>query len=227
MPIARPSSRLRSGPNSGANATADLAPALAALAERGTPRSYRKGTLIIEEGTQGDTLYLLLKGQVKAFSSDARGREVVYGVYGPGDYFGEMSLDGGPRSASVIADTACTCAVLTRETLRQHIAAQPEFAFELITRVIRRARLATQSARNMALLDVYGRVVQLLESLAVPQADGTRLIEHRLTHAEIAARVGCSREMVSRLMKDLERGGYVLPHPNGGAVLSKQLPPRW
>jgi CRP/FNR family transcriptional regulator, cyclic AMP receptor protein len=226
MPIARPSSHPRSGLSSGADATADLAPALATLAERGTPRSYRKGTLIIEEGTQGDTLYLLLKGQVKAFSSDARGREVVYGVYGPGDYFGEMSLDGGPRSASVIADTACTCAVLTRETLRQHIAAQPEFAFELITRVIRRARLATQSARNMALLDVYGRVVQLLESLAVPQADGTRLIEQRLTHAEIAARVGCSREMVSRLMKDLERGGYVTS--TGPAFrLSKQLPTRW
>ncbi|HET9978396.1 MAG TPA: cyclic nucleotide-binding domain-containing protein, partial [Burkholderiaceae bacterium] len=88
--------------------TTVLSPALRALAARGAPRSYRKGTLIIEEGTQGDTLYLLLSGRVRAFSSDARGREVVYGVYGAGDYFGEMSLDGGPRSASVIADTACT-----------------------------------------------------------------------------------------------------------------------
>jgi CRP/FNR family transcriptional regulator, cyclic AMP receptor protein len=204
----------------------ELPTSLAALADRGTARSYRKGTLIIEEGTQGDTLYLLLKGQVKAFSSDARGREVVYGVYGPGDYFGEMSLDGGPRSANVIANTTCTCAMLTRETLRQHIAAHPEFAFELITRVIRRARLATQSARSMALLDVYGRVVQLLESLAVPQADGTRLIEQKLTHAEIAARVGCSREMVSRLMKDLERGGYVM-NKRATLLMARQLPTRW
>ena len=186
-----------------------LPEALRTLAARGVQRSYRKGTLIIEEGSQGDTLYLLLRGQVKAFSSDARGREVTYGVYGAGDYFGEMSLDGGPRSASIIAESACVCVVLTRQSLREHIAAEPEFAFELIGRVIRRARLATQSARSMALLDVYGRVVQLLESLAVVQADGTRVIAERLTHAEIAARVGCSREMVSRLMKDLTQGGFV------------------
>ncbi len=202
-----------------------LPPALQALAARGTQRSYRKGTLIIEEGTQGDTLYVLLAGRVKAFSSDARGREVVYGVYGPGDYFGEMSLDGGPRSASVIADTACTCAVLTRQTLREHIQAEPEFAFELIARVARRARLATQSARSMALLDVYGRVVQLLEALAVSQSDGTRLIAERLTHAEIASRVGCSREMVSRLMKDLEAGGYL--QADSGLRLLRNLPARW
>jgi CRP/FNR family cyclic AMP-dependent transcriptional regulator len=204
-----------------------LAPPLRALAARGTPRSYRKGTLIIEEGTHGDTLYLLLAGRVKAFSSDARGREIVYGVYGPGDYFGEMSLDGGPRSASVLAESACTCAVLTRQTLREHIRAEPEFAFELIARVIGRARMATSSARSMALLDVYGRVVQLLDSLAAPRGDGARIVEERLTHAEIAARVGCSREMVSRLVKDLERGGFLRPDSRGHITMQRRLPPRW
>lgn len=204
-----------------------LPPPLRALAARGVPHSYRKGTLIIEEGSQGDTLYLLLAGRVRAFSSDARGREIVYGVYGPGDYFGEMSLDGGLRSASVIADSACTCAVLTRQTLREHIRAEPEFAFELLERVIRRARLATQSARSMALLGVYERLVQLLEAMAVTQADGTRVIQERLTHADMAARVGCSREMVSRLMKDLERGGFLRALGPRSLVLSKRLPPRW
>lgn len=203
-----------------------LPPPLRALAARGVPRSYRKGTLIIEEGTQGDTLYLILTGRVKAFSSDARGREIVYGVYGPGDYFGEMSLDGGPRSASVMAETACTCAVLTRQTLREHIKAEPEFAFELLERVIRRARLATQSARSMALLDVYARVVQLLESLSVARADGTRALEQRLTHSDVAARAGCSREMVSRILKDLDSGGYVQAR-GGRLVLVRRLPPRW
>jgi CRP/FNR family transcriptional regulator, cyclic AMP receptor protein len=202
-----------------------LPEALRALAERGTLRSYRKGTLIIEEGTTGDTLYVVVAGKVRAYSSDARGKEVTYGVYGPGETIGEMSLDGGPRSANVIADTACVCAMLTRQTLREHIAAHPDFAFELLSRVIHRARLATQSARSMALLDVYGRVVQLLESLAVAQPDGTRLIEQRLTHADIAARVGCSREMVSRLMKDLERGGYVAT--DAGLRLLRQLPVGW
>jgi CRP/FNR family cyclic AMP-dependent transcriptional regulator len=204
-----------------------LAPPLRALAARGTPRSYRKGTLIIEEGTHGDTLYLLLAGRVKAFSSDARGREIVYGVYGPGDYFGEMSLDGGPRSASVLAESACTCAVLTRQTLREHIRAEPEFAFELIARVIGRARMATSSARSMALLDAYGRVVRLLESLAATRGDGTRVVGERLTHSAIAARVGCSREMVSRLLKDLAAGGYL--SASGGCITlwQRPLPPRW
>ncbi len=204
-----------------------LPPPLRALAARGTPRSYRKGTLIIEEGTQGDTLYLLLAGRVKAFSSDARGREVVYGVYGPGDYFGEMSLDGGPRSASVVADSACTCAVLTRQTLQEHIKVQPEFAFELIERVIRRARLATQSARSMALLDVYGRLVQLLDSLARLQPGGARVVAEILTHADMAARLGCSREMVSRLLKDLQRGGYVWSGTDGRLQLAPALPLHW
>ena len=203
-----------------------LPEALRSLAARGVPRSYRKGTLIIEEGSHGDTLYLLLRGKVRAFSSDARGREVTYGVYGAGDYFGEMSLDGGPRAANVIADSACVCIVLTRQSLHEHIAAEPAFAFELIGRVIRRARLATQSARSMALLDVYGRVVQLLDSLAVKQADGTRVIAERLTHAEIAARVGCSREMVSRLLKDMVTGGYVV-EAKGCWEMRALFPARW
>src|SRR5438105_436721 len=175
---------------------------LGTLVARGEPRRYRKGTLLIQEGELADTIYIVLSGKVKAFSVDERDREIVYGVYGPGEYLGEMSLDGGPRSASVITLEATACAVVTRQTLRGHIAANPEFALELLARVIHRARVATQSARSMALLDVYSRVVQLLGELAVPQADGTRVVVEPLTHHEIASRVGCSREMVSRLMKD-------------------------
>jgi CRP/FNR family transcriptional regulator, cyclic AMP receptor protein len=92
--------------------------------------------------------------------------------------------------------------------------------------VIQRARLATQSARSMALLDVYGRVVQLLESLAVARSDGARVVEPRLTHADIAGRVGCSREMVSRLLKDLEVGGFIETTPQAMA-LTRPLPTRW
>ncbi|HZE92300.1 MAG TPA: cyclic nucleotide-binding domain-containing protein [Rhizobacter sp.] len=196
------------------------------LAARGEPRRYRKSTLLIQEGDVGDTLYIVLQGRVKAFASDARGREIVYGVYGPGEYLGEMSLDGGPRSASVITLETTLCAVVTRATLREHIASDPEFAFELLARVIRRARLATQSARNMALMDVYGRLVQMLSELAVSQPDGTRVIAEKLTHQDIASRVGCSREMVSRLMKDLERGAH-LARRGRELVLAARLPVNW
>jgi CRP/FNR family cyclic AMP-dependent transcriptional regulator len=204
----------------------DLPPALQALARRGTPRHYRRGAIILEEGTPGDALYLVLSGRVKAFSDDTRGRELIYGVYGPGDYFGEMALDGGPRSASVMAIETTLCTMIARQTLRDHIVEHPDFAFELIARVIRRARMATTNARNLALLDVYGRVVQLFDGLATEQPDGTRLVPERLTHADIAARVGCSREMVSRLLKDLERGDYIeLRH--GLIAIRGTLPARW
>lgn len=203
-----------------------LSPAWRALAERVPARRYRKGTLLIAEGDIGDTVYLLLAGRVKVFSLGANDREIVFGLYGPGDYVGEMSLDGGPRSASVITVEPTTCAVVTRQTLREQIAEHPELAFELLAKVIRRARLATRDARNLALIDTYGRLVGLLNELAIGAADGTRVIEERLTHREIAARVGCSREMVSRLMKDLEAGGYVAQRPRQIALL-RGLPAHW
>ena len=198
---------------------------LAELTAQGDIRRYRKNALLIQEGDQGDTLFIIVSGRLRAFSMGEKDREITYGVYGPGEYIGEMSLDGGPRSASVMTLEAMRCVLLTRQSLIEHIAAQPEFAFELIERVIRRARLATQSARSMALLDVYGRLVQLLESLAVTLLDGSRVIEERITHAEIAARVGCSREMVSRLMKDLEAGHFV--ERSGGALSLRHLPAHW
>ncbi len=207
-------------------ASATLPEGLRALVVRGESRRYRKGTLLIQEGDVGDTLFVVLSGRVKAFSTDDRDREIVYGVYGPGEYLGEMSLDGGPRSASVITLEATVCAVITRRSLREHIASNPEFAFELLERVIKRARLATQSARSMALLDVYGRVVRLLDELAVAQPDGTRVIEQRITHADIASRVGCSREMVSRLMKDLVKGEHVEVR-GAQLMLRHPLPARW
>jgi CRP/FNR family cyclic AMP-dependent transcriptional regulator len=205
---------------------AALSEALRALARRGEIRRYRKNTLLIEEGDHGDTLYLILAGRLRSYASGDKGREITYGVYGPGEYLGEMSLDGGPRSANVITLEASTCAVITRTTLLQHIAEHPEFAFELIAKVIRRARAATLSAKQLALNDVYGRLVLLLDGLAAAQPDGTRLIEERLTHQELAHRLGCSREMVSRLMKDLELGGYLQTQPRQWQLL-RPLPARW
>ena len=199
----------------------DLPPSLRALAARGMARSYRRGTLLIEEGTQGDNLYLILAGSLRAFACDARGREVTYGVYGPGDYLGEMSLDGGPRSASVITEQASRCVIITRASLLAHIAEHPEFAFELLTKVIRRARAATLSTKQLALNDVYGRLKSLLER---ETAVGEELA---LTHQAMAQRLGCSREMVSKLVKDLEPGGYLIRVANGRYRRLRELPGRW
>ncbi|MBB3180600.1 Crp/Fnr family transcriptional regulator [Variovorax sp. Sphag1AA] len=196
------------------------------LAALGVQRRYRTHSLLIEEGDEGSAVYVVLSGRLRAFVSDSRGREVTLALHGPGDYVGEMSLDGGRRSASVQAMEPTVCAIVTRETMLHHIEKDPEFAMALIVRLIRRARLATESARSMALLDVYSRLKNLLESRAVAQADGTRVVAERLTHQAIASEIGCSREMVSRLMKDLEMGGY-LSVVQRQLTLVRELPARW
>ena len=207
--------------------TAPLANSLRALARAGEVRRYAKGTLLIQEGDRGDTLYIILAGRLRAFSSnEANEREITYGIYAPGEYVGEMGLDGGLRSASVLALEASICARIERPTLESYIAQHPEFAFELLAKVIRLARAATRGLKQVALNDVYGRLKLLLDELAVQQADGTRLVAKTPTHKDIAQRLGCGREMVSRVMKDLERGGYVQPAGKGLRVLSV-LPPRW
>ncbi|MDO5624140.1 MAG: Crp/Fnr family transcriptional regulator [Pseudomonadota bacterium] len=202
-------------------------PHAAALAARGAERHYRRGTLIIQEGERGDTLYIVRSGRLRAFVSDASGKELTLGLYGPGEYLGEMSLDGGPRSASVEATEPTVCALVTREALLAYIAEAPAFALELMARLIRRARLATDNARSMALIDVYGRLARLLEQLAgPPDAAGARTLTERLTHQQIAQHLACSREMVSRLLKDLQTGGYLTTRERH-LVLLKPLPPRW
>ncbi len=196
------------------------------LVARGRIHRYRKGTLLIQEGDLGDTLFIILAGRLRAFSVGDRDREITYGVYGRGEYLGEMSLDGGPRSASVITMEASTCAVVTRRTLEAFIAERPQFAFELLAKVIRRARTATIGTRQLALNDVYGRLKQLLEDLSVEAPEGDRLVPERLTHKDIANRIGASREMVSRQMKDLENGQFI-EVVDGLIRLRKALPARW
>ncbi|MFG6460646.1 Crp/Fnr family transcriptional regulator [Roseateles sp. DXS20W] len=198
-----------------------LPTSLRLLAARGISRSHRKGVVLIEEGSVGDNLYVVLSGSLRAYSSDARGREITYGVYGPGEYVGEMSLDGGPRSASVITEEASRLVMVTRASLLTHISEHPEFAFELLTKVIRRARAATLSTKQLALNDVYGRLKNLVDELT---QDGRHLA---LTHQGMAQRLGCSREMVSKLVKDLELGGYLRRVAAGEYQRLKNLPARW
>ncbi|RYY92457.1 MAG: Crp/Fnr family transcriptional regulator, partial [Comamonadaceae bacterium] len=140
-----------------------LTPSVRALALKGCVRSFRKNTVIVTEGEMGDTTYVLLSGRARVYSNDAYGHEITFGTVEAGDYFAEMWLDGGPRSASVITMEPCVCAAIGRVELRAHLAAHPDFTLELMARVIRRAREATSTARELALKDVYGRVVSTLE----------------------------------------------------------------
>ncbi|MFT3718899.1 Crp/Fnr family transcriptional regulator [Pseudorhodoferax sp.] len=203
-----------------------VAPALRRLAALGEVRRYRKGTILIHEADHGDTLFVVMEGRVKVYSTDSSGREITLGVIVAGDYFGEMALDGGVRSASVITLEPVVCALVSRPALLEFIGQEPSFALDLLGKVIRRARSATNAVRNLAFTDVYGRITQLLVELAEPQPDGTALVRERMTQQEIASRVGCSREMVSRILRDLEAGGYIGLRDRRIALLTR-LPARW
>jgi CRP/FNR family cyclic AMP-dependent transcriptional regulator len=205
---------------------AALAPTLRPLATRGITQSYRKNSVLLNEGEEGSNLFVLLKGSVKFFATSASGREMTYGTIDAGDYFGVMSLDGGPRSASVMTLEPCLCAVLSHATVSEYLREEPAFAFDLVMHVIRRARAATETARSMALLDVYGRLLALLDERRGNVAGEDIVTLQALTHQDIANRVGASREMVSRLLKELEKNGYIKLGVRQITLL-KKLPDRW
>ena len=195
------------------------------IAASGVVRQFPKNAVIINEGEQGDSLFIVLSGKVKVYASNEAGKEMVIAFHGPGEYLGEMSLDGAPRSASVMTVEPTTCAVVSRAHFRDFILAHPDFALHLIEMLIHRVRRATENMKSLALTDVYGRLVRLLTSLAV-ERDGRLVIPEKLTQQDIAERVGASRDMISRLMKDLVGGGYLAIEERTIRILRKP-PPGW
>jgi CRP/FNR family cyclic AMP-dependent transcriptional regulator len=198
---------------------------LTAVGSQGIARSYPKNTIIVSEGDETDSLYIILEGRVKAFVSDDEGRDVVLSTQGPGEYFGEMVLDEGPRSASIMTLEPCRFLVVPKSDFRNFVASNPAFALNLIEKLIGRARALTASVKSLALMDVYGRVARLLLELA-DDSSGQLAISQRLTQQEIASRIGASREMVSRILKDLSIGGY-LTQSRAGIVLHRKPPEHW
>jgi len=201
-------------------------PLVRELASQGAVRSFPRNTVIINEGDRGDSLFVILGGRVKVYVSDDDGREMILDHYVAGDYVGEMALDGRPRSASVMTLEPTTCSVVTRDALRSAIVANADVAMSLISTLIERARIATDKVKNLALMDVYGRVARLLLSIAEEQPDGKLVVPERLTQQNIADRVGASRDMISRIFKDLTVGGYVTV-ADRVITINRKPPARW
>jgi CRP/FNR family cyclic AMP-dependent transcriptional regulator len=199
---------------------------LAAIASRGTVRNYPAHAVLVHEGDQSDAFYILLSGRVKVYGAADDGREVIYNTLGPGEYFGEMSLDGGPRSASVASLEPLRCVLVRGAEMRDFLAQHPDFALHLIHRLTALLRRATDKVKSLALDDVYQRVARLLDELAEAGDGGPRRLTLKLTQQDIAERVGASREMVSRVFKQLLLGGYV-EQRDGLLVLLKKLPAGW
>ena len=198
---------------------------LRALAERTVTRNYPKQAIIVNEGDESDSLYLILSGRVKVYLADEHGKELILAIKGAGQYFGEMVLDEQPRSASVITLEPAQFAVLSRADFRAFLLRHPEVALQLIQNLIRMARGLNQNVRNLAMLDVYGRVARILLELAVEQG-GKLVIPEKMTQKDIASRVGASREMINRILRDLTTGGYVSMEA-GRITINKAPPARW
>ena len=196
------------------------------ITAHGVARQYTKNTVLITEGDESDSLYVIHSGRVKVYLSDESGKEFILCIHGPGEYFGELAMiDGSPRSASVITIEPCRMSVVSKPEFKVCLAENPEIAYQLIRALSARIKSLTESARNLALLDVYGRVARTLLSLAVEHGE-EHVVEQRLTHQDIANLVGASREMVSRIMKDLTEGGYVEIRDRR-IVIHGKLPAAW
>lgn len=189
---------------------------------QGVVRTYPKGSIIIYAGDLSDSLYVILSGRVKVFLSDENGKEFVLSTISAGDYFGEVALDGEPRSASIMTQEDCRFFIIPKTEVKALIESQPGFARDLIGRLIRKIRNLASSVHNLALMSVYCRLLKFIEEQAVQREDG-RLATERLTQQEIAACIGASREMVSRLITDLTNCGYISVE-NRRIVVHKKLP---
>ena len=198
---------------------------LGVIARRGVVRSFPKNSVLVSESDRTDTLYIILSGRVRVYVADEHGKEVTLTLQGPGEYFGEMALDEGPRSASVITVEPSKFLILPKSDVLEFLACNPAFAIHLIRKLIRRSRALTENVKSLALLDVYGRVARLLLDLAEEQ-DGQFVIGDRPTQQDMASRVGASREMVSKILADLAAGGY-LRVEGRRMVIARSLPSGW
>jgi len=198
---------------------------LDAIARRAVTRTFPKNTVVVSEGDKTDSLYILVAGRVKIFVSDEKGKEIVLNEAGPGEYFGEMVLDEGPRSASVMTLEQTRFLVVPKGDFKDFAMRSPEFSLHLVRKLIRRVRALTDNVKSLALMDVYGRVARMLLELAV-ERDGALVIESRPTQQDMASRVGASREMVNKILKDLTEGGYITVDRDR-ITIARTLPRAW
>ena len=181
---------------------------LAQLADVTREKQYPKGSVIVFEDDPGDALFIVREGRVKVVLVSEDGREVILGVLGVGEHFGELSLiDEQPRSAHVIAMEDSTLLVLRRDDFKRRVEQTPQLAWALLVELSRRLRRADGKIGGLVLLDVPGRIARLILDAAADA--GTDTIEKPLTHQTIAQMIGASRETVSRAMSEFQEGGLI------------------
>jgi CRP/FNR family cyclic AMP-dependent transcriptional regulator len=208
---------LKSVPLFSAFSDAHLAQVLTAVQHR----SYPRGSFILRAGEETDALYIILSGRAKVLIPDEEGHEVILSVIGPHEFFGEMGLlDDLPRSASVETLEACETLRLSKAGFTNMLKDNFELAMLIIRNLVRRLRDADRKIESLALIDVYGRVARLLIDMA-QNVEGKWIVEHAPPKQEIARMIGASREMVSRVVKDLNKKGLIRAEKRRIHILDK------
>ena len=195
------------------------------LVRLGPARQFAKGAIVVTEGEPALSMYVIQQGRLRVYVSDDDGREVELNTLGPGEYFGELMLDGQTRSASVVTLTPARLTMIVRADFEHTLMQRPDIAFHVIQHLIQRVRALSRNVQGLVSKDVYGRVAQLFNELARDEGR-LRVVPGPLSQQAIADRVGASRSMINRILQDLVAGGYV-EVSRERIVLKKPLPKHW
>jgi CRP/FNR family transcriptional regulator, cyclic AMP receptor protein len=195
-----------------------------AVADAVIKRRFKRGELVVEQGKKTNALFIILTGRARVLTTDARGREVILANLSPGDYIGEMSLiDNEPHSASVRAEIQTDVLMLGRVEFARCLPENTSMAYAVMKGLVQRLRHADRKIESLALMDVYGRVARALIEASETDAQGQVFIRDKVSRQDLAKMVGASREMVSRVMKDLEERGYIETLENNSVLIKERL----
>jgi CRP/FNR family cyclic AMP-dependent transcriptional regulator len=181
------------------------------LAEKTITKHYPKNSTVINIGDDSSSVYLVKEGKLKVMVSDEKGKEFTFSTLIDGDLFGELSLlDNKPRSANVVAVDKCTLIILPKKDFLELIEKNPKFAMQVIRFLCQKIRFTNAITQSVAQMDVYERLRSYLYSFTVSiEEGGNGILPIALTHREIASHISSGREAVSKLLKVLEKSGYL------------------
>ena len=187
-------------------------------------RRFKRGEDIVQQGKKSDSLTIILTGRARVITTDTRGREVILATLQPGAYVGEMSLiDDQPHSATVRAEVQTDALILGRMEFARCLPENSSMAYAVMKGLVQRLRHADRQIESLALMDVYGRVARALLEFATEDAEGNAVIRDKVSRQDVAKMVGASREMVSRVMKDLEERGFIESRADGSMLVKERL----
>jgi CRP/FNR family transcriptional regulator, cyclic AMP receptor protein len=195
------------------------------IASQVITREFPKNTVVVTQGDETDSLYVIISGKVDVFLQNEKGKEIIINSLGECDSFGELAPLGGiPRQASIITTEKSVMAVISRQVFMDTLLTKPTISMRIIDRLISLIQDLTEEVSSLALEDVYNRVVRILHKHS--EKIGDKLVTEKLTQQDIALRVGATREMVHRILKELKTGGYISIEGKQ-ITIEKKLPPGW